>query len=85
MEGMADDQFLAVFGMYVLKPKIFDFLEEHINHNIRDRGEFQLTSCLDKLRQEEGIIGYLTKGQYFDTGMPEFYRQTMIDFPNAGQ
>ncbi|HBY81367.1 MAG TPA: UTP--glucose-1-phosphate uridylyltransferase, partial [Cyanobacteria bacterium UBA11148] len=30
-----------------------------------------------------GITGYLVKGQYFDTGMPEFYRQTIIDFPNA--
>jgi UTP-glucose-1-phosphate uridylyltransferase/mevalonate kinase len=85
MEGMADDQFLAVFGMYVLKPKIFDFLEEQINHNIRERGEFQLTSCLDRLRQEDGITGYLVKGQYFDTGMPEFYRQTIIDFPKTGK
>ena len=85
MEGMADDQFLGIFGMYVLKPKIFDFLEEHISNNIRQKGEFQLTSCLDRLRQEEGITGYLVKGRYFDTGMPEFYRQTMIDFRNAGQ
>jgi UTP-glucose-1-phosphate uridylyltransferase/mevalonate kinase len=85
MEGMADDQFLGIFGMYVLEPKIFDFLEEHINQNIREKGEFQLTSCLDRLRQEEGITGYLVKGRYFDTGMPEFYRQTMIDFRNAGQ
>jgi UTP-glucose-1-phosphate uridylyltransferase/mevalonate kinase len=84
MEGMADDQFLGIFGMYVLEPKIFDFLEEHINQNIREKGEFQLTSCLDRLRQEEGITGYLVKGRYFDTGMPEFYRQTMIDFRNAG-
>lgn len=82
MEGMGEDQFLAVFGMYVLKPKIFDYLEDHINHNIREKGEFQLTSCLDKLRQEEGITGYLVKGKYFDTGMPQFYRQTIIDFPN---
>jgi len=85
MEGMADDQFLGIFGMYVLEPKIFNYLAEHINNNIREKGEFQLTSCLDRLRQEEGITGYLVKGQYFDTGMPEFYRQTMIDFRNAGQ
>jgi UTP--glucose-1-phosphate uridylyltransferase len=71
--------------MYVLEPKIFEFLEEHISNNIREKGEFQLTSCLDRLRQEEGITGYLVKGRYFDTGMPEFYRQTMIDFRNAGQ
>ena len=85
MEGMAEDEFLAIFGMYVLEPKIFDFLEEHISNNIREKGEFQLTSCLDRLRQEEGITGYLVKGRYFDTGMPEFYRQTMIEFRNAGQ
>ncbi len=85
VEGMADDLFLGLFGIYALKPKIFDFLEEHIRQNFRERGEFQLTSCLDRLRQEEGITGYLVKGQYFDMGMPEFYRQTMIDYRNAGQ
>ena len=85
VEGMADDLFLGLFGIYALKPKIFDFLEENIRQNFRERGEFQLTSCLDRLRQEEGITGYLVKGQYFDMGMPEFYRQTMIDFRNAGQ
>jgi UTP--glucose-1-phosphate uridylyltransferase len=81
--GMADDQFLAVFGLYVLTPKIFDYLEEHISNNIRERGEFQLTSCLDQLRQDEGMTGYLVKGQSFDTGLPDAYRQTMIDFRHA--
>ncbi len=83
IEGMAEDQFLAVFGMYVLEAKIFNYLEEEIKHNVRYKGEFQLTTCLDRLRQDRGMIGYLVKGQYFDTGMPEFYRQTMIDFFDA--
>jgi len=78
--GMADDQFLSVFGIYILNPKIFEYLEEHINNNIRERGEFQLTSCLDRLRQDEGITGYVVKGRTFDIGLPEAYRQTMIDF-----
>ena len=52
-----------------------------INGNFRERGEFQLTSCLDKLRQSEGIAGYVVKGRCFDTGLPEVYRQTLIDFP----
>jgi UTP-glucose-1-phosphate uridylyltransferase/mevalonate kinase len=83
MDEMKDDQFLSMFGMYVLNPKIFEYLEENINHNIRDRGEFQLTSCLDRLQQEEGITGYIVKGQCFDTGLPDVYRQTMIDFQNS--
>jgi UTP--glucose-1-phosphate uridylyltransferase len=32
------------------------------------------------MRQDQGMAGYLVKGQYFDTGMPLFYRQAMIDF-----
>ncbi|MGB3207765.1 MAG: sugar phosphate nucleotidyltransferase [Crinalium sp.] len=28
--GMAEDQFLCVFGIYILTPKIFEYLEEHI-------------------------------------------------------
>lgn len=83
VKGMADDLFLGLFGIYALEPKIFDLLEENINFNKRERGEFQLTSCLEQLRQEAGITGYLVKGQYFDIGMPEFYRQTLIDFYKA--
>ena len=78
--GMADDQFLCVFGIYILTPKIFEYLEEHISNNIRERGEFQLTSCLDRLREDEGMTGYAVNGQTFDIGLPDAYRQTMIDF-----
>lgn len=80
VEGMAEDEFLTVFGQYVLDPKIFDYLEEHIHLNMRERGEFQLTSCLDRLRQEEGFAGYVVKGRRFDIGNPRAYRQTVIDF-----
>ncbi|MBK1990160.1 UTP--glucose-1-phosphate uridylyltransferase [Sphaerospermopsis aphanizomenoides BCCUSP55] len=80
VEGMGDDEFLCVFGLYLLTPQIFDFLAESINQNLRERGEFQLTSCLEKLRQREGMTGYVVKGKCFDTGLPDAYRQTMIDF-----
>ncbi len=85
VEGMADDLFLSFLGMYVLGPKIFDYLAEHINCNFRERGEFQLTSCLDKLRQSEGMTGYVVQGRCFDTGLPEVYRQTLIDFALYGR
>jgi len=80
VEGMAENDFLGIFGLYLLTPKIFNFLAEHINKNFRERGEFQLTSCLERLRQEEGMTGYVVKGKCFDTGLPDAYRQTMIDF-----
>ncbi|MDE0187258.1 MAG: UTP--glucose-1-phosphate uridylyltransferase [Candidatus Poribacteria bacterium] len=77
VEGLETNQFLTLFGQYVITPNIFHYLEEHIAHNVRERGEFQLTSCLDKLRQEEGFSGYLVKGKCFDIGVPEAYRKSM--------
>ena len=83
VDGMDDDKFLTVFGIYVIEPQIFGFLEQNIEHNFRERGEFQLTSCLDDLRKADGFSGYVVKGRRFDIGLPEEYRQTVIDFRNA--
>jgi len=83
MEGMGEDEFLTVFGQYVLDPRIFAYLEENIRLNLRERGEFQLTSCLDRLRKEEGFVGYVVKGRRFDIGNPAAYRQSVIDFAGA--
>jgi UTP-glucose-1-phosphate uridylyltransferase/mevalonate kinase len=82
-EGTEEDTFFSVFGQYVLKPTIFEYLDENIQHNVRERGEFQLTSCLDRLRLEDGFAGYVVQGRRFDIGLPEAYRQTVIDFRNA--
>ena len=78
--GMPADQLLSIFGLYVLVPEIFDYLAEHIDQNLRERDEFQLTSCLDRLRQAQGMIGYKVKGRSFDIGLPDAYYQTLIDF-----
>ncbi len=80
MNAMQKNQFLALFGQYILSPKIFKLLEDHIKHNIREDGEFQLTSCLDKLRIEDGFMGYIVKGRSYDIGVPDKYRQTIIDY-----
>jgi UTP--glucose-1-phosphate uridylyltransferase len=81
--GIAEDEFLCIFGLYVLTARIFDCLAAQINQNLRDRGEFQLTSSLDSLCQQEGMTGYVIQGKCFDTGLPDAYRQTMIDFRNV--
>jgi UTP-glucose-1-phosphate uridylyltransferase len=83
MEGMPENEILTVFGQYILDPKIFQYLEENIQRNLRERGEFQLTTCLERLRREEGFIGLVVRGQRFDIGSPEAYRQTVIDFRNS--
>jgi len=78
--GLPEDEYLTVFGQYIIKPQIFDFLEEHIKNNVRDRGEFQLTSALDRLRQEDGFEGLIMEGQRHDIGLPEYYLETLQSF-----
>lgn len=80
VEGLRDDEYLTLFGLYVLKPEIFEFLEDIIENNVRERGEFQLTSSLDRLRQVDGFIGVVVKGQRFDTGLPDVYVDTITRF-----
>jgi UTP-glucose-1-phosphate uridylyltransferase len=78
--GYPNDEYLTAFGQYIIKPKIFDYLEEHIHNNVRERGEFQLTSTLDRLRQEDGYVGVVVEGQRFDIGLPFAYLETLSKF-----
>jgi UTP-glucose-1-phosphate uridylyltransferase/mevalonate kinase len=80
VNGMAEGEYLTVFGQYVIKPQIFDILEEHIQNNVRERGEFQLTSALDRLRQEDGFLGLIMCGRRFDIGLPQYYLDTIQAF-----
>lgn len=80
MPGLPEGEYLTVFGQYIIKPQIFDYLEEHIKHNVRERGEFQLTSALDRLRQEDGFLGLVVDGQRYDIGLPEYYLETLKTF-----
>ncbi len=82
-QDVKDDHFLTIFGQYILTPRIFGLLEDNISRNMREGGEFQLTSCLDRLRQEEGFLGCRVKGKRFDIGNPNDYRQTIIDYRNT--
>jgi UTP-glucose-1-phosphate uridylyltransferase/mevalonate kinase len=78
--GLAASDYLTVFGQYVIKPLLFEYLEEHIRHNVRERGEFQLTSALDRLRQEDGFHGVIVEGRRFDIGLPTYYIETLTTF-----
>ena len=78
--GLPEGEYLTLFGQYIIKPQLFAYLEEHITNNVRERGEFQLTSALDRLRREDGFLGLIIDGQRFDIGLPEHYLQTLATF-----
>ena len=47
-EGL--DAFYGAFGLYVLQPVIFNYLESLVASNMRTGGGFPLTPCLERLR-----------------------------------
>jgi UTP-glucose-1-phosphate uridylyltransferase len=78
--GLSQGDYLTVFGQYIIKPKLFDYLREHIENNVRENGEFQLTSALDRLRQEDGFLGLMIQGKRYDIGLPQYYLETLQTF-----
>ena len=77
LDNFPPDQFLCVYGQYVLTPELFDILGRQIENNIRQKGEFQLTTALDELRATTGMFGYLVDGEHLDTGQPPEYIKSM--------
>ena len=78
---LPDEEYLTVFGQYIIHPEVFNYLEEHIHNNVRERGEFQLTSALERLRKDEGFHGLVIDGVRFDIGLPDYYLDTLHNFP----
>jgi UTP--glucose-1-phosphate uridylyltransferase len=60
---------LAVIGRYVLRPEVFDILEDTLPDK---RGEIQLTDALQTLAADEsiagGVYGVVFRGRRYDTG-----------------
>jgi UTP--glucose-1-phosphate uridylyltransferase len=63
--------FLCHFGMHVFSPAIFECLEHLIRNNIRSRGEIQLATAQQLLRQRiSDYYCYEIIGERYDTGVP---------------
>jgi UTP--glucose-1-phosphate uridylyltransferase len=77
VDGMPPDEYLILFGQYILQPAIFDVLDGLIRDNIRERGEVQLTTALEHLRRDTGCLGLRIDGETYDIGQPDLYVQTL--------
>ena len=74
-------KYYATFGQYVLTSEVFDELDKDINIGEPTEGtEFGLTAALDRVREKSGLLGFVPDGKSFDIGLPEAYRETMIEY-----
>ena len=75
--GLLLGMYLCFFGMHILTPEIFDILQHNIDHDLRQKGEFQFTDAQESLRAS-GVryMAVETSGDRHDIGIPFGYAQT---------
>ena len=73
--------YYCAFGSYILTKEVFAQLKDNINNNVVNaKGEVELTTALEQVRQQNGFLGVILDGQVFDIGVPNEYRNTMYNF-----
>ncbi len=87
--GLPPGLYLCHFGMHVFPPAIFDAIGHHIDQNIREKGEIQLTNAQEYMRAQ--LLGpgeyraCTIDGQRFDTGIPYGLMESQIALALAGK
>jgi UTP--glucose-1-phosphate uridylyltransferase len=82
--GLPRGAYLCMFGLYVLQPEIFDCLAHQIRHKTLQRGEIQLTTALELMRQRGAdFFAFEPAGEFLDVGLPETYARAVGARRNA--
>ena len=74
-----DKKYFAVFGEYILTDDVFKVLNEHILNKKLERGEYQITSALDEVREKSGMMAFIPNGEMYDVGNVKAYQNTFIE------
>ncbi len=83
--GVAPGMYLCHFGMHVFPPALFDAIEKQIKDNLREKGEIQLTSAQEMMRQQlKRYYCFEVIGERYDTGIPFGLMETQIALALAG-
>ena len=77
-----EKKYYKTFGQYVLTKEIYEELEAEIKAGQKQKGEYQLTSALDAVRSNSGLVAFLPEGKSYDLGLPEAYRHTVWEYAN---
>lgn len=78
------NEYFSVFGQYILTQDVFDQLAMDILDAAEndDQREIELTSALERVRKEKGMIGIRLDGKMYDMGNPAALSNAMIHYPS---
>ena len=78
-----EKEYCSVFGQYILTPEVFHQLETDIRQADEEGNherEIELTSALDAVRQQTGMMGVRLRGERFDMGNPAALVDTVAKY-----
>ena len=73
-------KYMSVFGQYILTPEVFDQLRQDIAVSDDHTKEIELTSALDKVREQNGMIGVQLQGKMYDMGNPIAFTRCVSEY-----
>ena len=74
-------KYYSAFGSYVLTPDFFSQLRENIANGVTNaKGEVEVTTVLEQVREKHGLLGIQLQGEMFDIGVPGELRNTLYHF-----
>jgi UTP-glucose-1-phosphate uridylyltransferase/mevalonate kinase len=74
------DKYFSVFGQYILTPEVYNQLKKNIDSASDTSTEIELTSAIDAVRAETGLIGVVLNGVMFDMGKPDAFKGCISNF-----
>jgi UTP-glucose-1-phosphate uridylyltransferase/mevalonate kinase len=74
------EHYYSVFGQYILTPEIYEQLKSDIDSAADSSKEIELTSAIEKVRPNTGLIGALLNGKMFDMGKPDALQDCEYNF-----
>ena len=78
---LAQKHYYSVFGQYILTPEVFAQLKDNIDNGVvSNRGEIELTTALEQVRDKYGLMGVQLDGKMYDMGVPDELRNTLYNF-----
>lgn len=63
-----ENKYMSVFGQYIITPEVFTQLHLDIQKAADSDKEIELTSALDKVREQYGMVGVRLQGRMYDMG-----------------
>ncbi len=73
-------KYMSVFGQYILTPEVFEQLRQDIQESTDPTQEIELTSALDKVREQTGMVGVQLQGRMYDMGNYSAYKNCILEF-----